>query len=197
MCADCDRRVCASSFVYAGRRVVGPHGSTPADRLALSDVGVNCAKVTEAGFPHRGKPGLLLSNISYGGQPRRGQPRPRKPRCGFGRRVSKVQRWPRRRPTYSLKGSVPGVPAHVSVWLCTDLSGGGVSQPRVRPEDVVGPGPSWCHFVRAFDRSGLLVDFAQAHVSTLGHMVSQIVQKCSVCGEDKGSDCCCCRNQDS
>jgi hypothetical protein len=32
------------------------------------------------------------------------------------------------------------------------------------------------------------VDFAQARVSNLGHMSSQIVQKCSVCGEDRGRD---------
>ena len=81
-------------------------------------VGVARAKAAQAGFPHRG------------------QPRPRKPRRGFGRRAPKVQRGPRRRPTYSLKGSVPEVPAHVSVWLCTDLGGGGGAQPRVRPEGV-------------------------------------------------------------
>jgi hypothetical protein len=32
------------------------------------------------------------------------------------------------------------------------------------------------------------VDFAQARVSNLGDMTSQIVKKCSVCGEDKGRD---------
>jgi hypothetical protein len=55
---------------------------------------------------------------------------PRKPRRGFGRRSPKVQRGPRRRPTYSLKGSVPEVPAYVSVRLCTDLGGGGGAQPH-------------------------------------------------------------------
>ena len=48
--------VCASSFVYAGRRGAGPHGITPADRLATSALGVSRAKAAQAGFPHRGQP---------------------------------------------------------------------------------------------------------------------------------------------
>ena len=46
----------ASCFVYAGRRGAGPHGITPADRLATSAVGVSRAKAAQAGFPHRGQP---------------------------------------------------------------------------------------------------------------------------------------------
>jgi hypothetical protein len=43
-------------------------------------------------------------------------------------------------PTYSLKGSVPEAPAHVSVWLCTDEGGGGGAQPRV---STAGMRSSW------------------------------------------------------
>jgi hypothetical protein len=102
---------CATERAGSGQPTQCAHRSCPETRAVAG----NCAKAAQAGFS------------------RRGRPRPRKPRRGFGRRAPKVQRGPRRRPTYSLQGSVPEVPAYVSVRLCMDLGGGGGAQPRALP----------------------------------------------------------------
>ena len=87
-----------------------PQGSTPADRVATTAVGVARAKAAQAGYPHRGLPG------------------PRKPLRSFGRRAPLVGLGHKSRRT--LKGIVPEVAAHVSVLLGGACGGGGVAQPH-------------------------------------------------------------------
>jgi hypothetical protein len=103
--ADGYLRVCTSTSSNAG-----PHGSTPADGVATTAVGVARAKAAQAGYPHRGLPG------------------PRKPLRSFGRRAPLVGLGHKSRRT--LKGIVPEVAAHVSVLLGGACGGGGVAQPH-------------------------------------------------------------------